>query len=357
MPSKPVSLELLDPELRQALGRFMDKASNRAEKLRIEPIPADGSTRTFWRLHRPSGDPSLVVMINPPADPTVERENRAYLKIGRHLKEKGIPVPQIYAHSLEGGWFIMEDLGNRTLQEVALDEKTDPLPIYRDVLEGLVHLQLRGAEEFDPSWCGQTAVYNTVVMRRYESDYFRNAFLRGYMGIKGLGSTLEPAFAHLAEKGSKADCRFFLHRDFQSRNILVSGKKIGFVDWQGGRMGPLAYDLASLLIDPYTDLPSRHKDPLYAAYLGLIHDVNPRWAESLDVYYPYLAIQRNLQILGAFSYLTETVQKPRFAAYIPGAVTSLNHLLGRVGDLELLPLKDLMGRVTERIRENKNFRS
>jgi aminoglycoside/choline kinase family phosphotransferase len=345
----------LDPTLREALDRFFSHELNESDELRIEPIPADGSIRTFWRLHRLGTKPSLVVMSNPPTGPTVERENRAYLKIGRHLREKGIFVPEIYAYSLEGGWFIMEDLGNRTLQEVALNE-IDPLPIYRNVLEALVHLQVQGADGFDPSWCCQTGAYDTVVMRRFESDYFRDAFLRGYMRIESLGSTLESAFAHLAEKAANADCRFFLHRDFQSRNILVTGKKIGFVDWQGGRIGPLAYDLASLLIDPYTDLPSRQKDALYAAYLGLIHDVNPKWAESLDAHYPYLAIQRNLQILGAFSYLTETVQKPQFAAYIPGAVSSLNHLLDRVRDPELLSLKDLMESVTERIRENKNFR-
>ncbi|MDZ7695800.1 MAG: phosphotransferase [Deltaproteobacteria bacterium] len=237
MPSKPISEALPDPTLKQALTRFLEKREHHKRDVMMEPIPADGSTRHFSRLISAAGDALAVVMVNPPSTPMAERENLAYLNIGRHLSEKGLCVPEIYGYHLESGWFIMEDLGNRHLQDVVLSQ-TDFLPIYRDVLEQLVRLQIRGAEDFDSSWCCQTEVYDLTVMRRYESDYFRDAFLRGYLGLNDTGSELESAFVHLAENASKADCRFFLHRDFQSRNILISGKKIGLVDWQGGGWAP-----------------------------------------------------------------------------------------------------------------------
>lgn len=316
----------------------------------MEPIPADGSPRHFSRLISAAGDALAVVMVNPPSTPMAERENLAYLNIGRHLSEKGLCVPEIHGYHLESGWFIMEDLGNRHLQDVVLSQ-TDPLTIYRDVLEQLVSLQVRGAEDFDLSWCCQTEVYDLIVMRRYESDYFRDAFLRGYLGLNDTGSELESAFVHLAENASKADCRFFLHRDFQSRNILISGRKIGFVDWQGGRMGPLAYDLASLLIDPYAGLSEQQRDSLFYTYVQRVRDVNPDWAESVEVGYPYLSIQRNLQVLGAFSYLTNTMQKARFETYIPQAVRSLDQQLDRTPDPALAPLRDVVKTIRARIGE------
>ena len=72
-------------------------------------------------------------------------------------------------------------------------------------------------------------------MRQYESDYFREAFLGRYLGWTGPVSELDRAFDHMAARASRAGAGFFLHRDFQSRNILVTGDRIGFVDWQGGR--------------------------------------------------------------------------------------------------------------------------
>ncbi|MCP4567900.1 MAG: phosphotransferase, partial [FCB group bacterium] len=188
------------------------------------------------------------------------------LMIGRHLRKKGIPVPEIHQYDLEHGWFIMEDMGKTSLQERVSLEK-NPLPIYENVLNHLFLLQTKGAEDFDPSWCCQTERYDSIVMRQYESAYFREAFLHLYLGLKRDWPELEAPFCYLADKASDADNNFFLHRDFQSRNIMFSDDNIGIIDWQGGRIGPLGYDLASLLIDPYTELSVEIREDLYEMYL------------------------------------------------------------------------------------------
>ncbi len=310
----------------------------------IEPLPGDGSKRRFWRVESPVSEKRVIVMANPPVNRYAYRENNAYFRIGKHLKSKGVPIPRIYLFSPEEGWVIMEDLGKLSLQNV-VEESKDPLPIYRKVVRELLHLQLKGSDNFKVEWCCQTARYDYTVMRRDESHYFRDAFLGTYMGFNEDWAELEVSFGHLAALASQARSGFFLYRDFQSRNILVHKGRIGLVDWQGGRLGPLGYDLASLLIDPYTALPLPLQKEIYHFYLSLLAVDNPDLVKDFAKYYPYLSLQRNLQILGAFAFLTKVQGKVYFEDYIPGALRSLSRLLDEVRDPELDPLREVFIRL------------
>ena len=311
------------------------------KKLSFDPLPGDGSHRVFWRVSAQVSGKSFIAMANPPKTAARERENNAYVMIAHHLQQKGLPLPVIHQYDLAEGWFIMEDLGSVNLQDVVLSGK-DPVPLYQRVLEHLFDLQLRGQKGFDPGWCAQTGRYDRTVMQKYEAHYFRDAFLKGFLGRVGPWPGLETAFDHLAEMASRADSQFFMHRDFQSRNIMVDGESIGIIDWQGGRLGPLAYDLASLLIDPYVPLSDLQKQQIYDAYAARVKDHNPEWAGPFERDYPYLAIQRNLQILGAFSFLSKVMKKTRFEAYIPHALKTLESLIDKTGDQRLKPLGQLV---------------
>ena len=123
---------------------------------------------------------------------------------------------------------------------------------------------------------------------------------------------------------------------------MISGGDIGIIDWQGGRLGPLGYDLASLLIDPYTGLSRQQREHLYQHYLLFVKEHDARWVAQFERSYHYLAIQRNLQILGAFSFLTKVMQKKYFEAYIPTALRSLCDLLHQVNDQKFSSLKGLV---------------
>jgi aminoglycoside/choline kinase family phosphotransferase len=306
-----------------------------------ESIPGDGSKRVFWRISLPRSGVSFVAMENTPADDFSKRENVAYRMIGEHLFRKGIPVPRIYRTDVDHGWFIMEDMGKTSLQEACLGQG-DKTHLYERVVGILLRLQIHGAEGLDPAWTCQTEKYDRLVMRRYESDYFRDSFLVNYLGLKKAWPELERPFSHLAETCAKAETSFFLHRDFQSRNIMVSGSRIGILDWQGGRLGPLAYDLASLLIDPYADLSPHERDHIHSAYVHLLKKHLPGCEGSFQRYFPYIAIQRNLQILGAFSFLSKVRGKTYFEAYIPRALDSLVHLIRDLGDPRLSLLLEVV---------------
>jgi len=332
-------------DLRKFVRSYIDDTYTDNREFTWERLPGDGSRRIFYRLSNDQG--SFIIMDNPPVEKKVEKENISYLKIGKHLYSKGIPVACFYRYDLDHGWFIMEDLGQENLQAIAIGS-SDCTGIYKRVIELLIKMQFEGAEGFNPEWCYQTGRYDRSVMERFESGYFLIYFLKGLLGLRHDLSGLQRSFEHLAQRASLADSSFFLHRDFQSKNLIIKGDKIGVVDWQGGRLGPLQYDLASLLIDPYVELKSNDRRVLYDYYLKLLEKRLPGISGSFTRHYPYLAIQRNLQILGAFSYLSKIQGKNRFLAYVSPALKSLKGLLEERDDPELSPLKKLIRKIDKK---------
>ena len=329
-------------DLKEFVKSYIDDTYVDNKEFTWKRLPGDGSKRIFYRLSNDQG--SFIVMDNPPVEGNAEKENISYLKIGKHLFSKGIPVACIYRYDLNHGWFILEDLGKTNLQEIAEGSK-DRIGIYKKVIELLIKIQVEGREDFDPEWCYHTKRYDRFIMERFESDYFLTYFLKGLLGIKKDLSGLQSSFKHVSYQASFADNDFFLYRDFQSRNLIINSNKIGVVDWQGGRLGPLQYDLASLLIDPYVGLKEEEKNFLYNYYLKLLEKRLPGISSSFSRYYPYLTIQRNLQILGAFSYLSKIQGKNRFLAYISPALRSLEGLLKELDDPELNALKKMVERL------------
>ena len=332
----------MSSDLKKFVLDFLKNTGLTSKPVEFKGFSGDGSDRSFWRISLSQSGQYFIAMANPPVNRSIRQENLACLMIANHLRSKRIPVPEIYQYDLENGWFIMEDLGQTSLQDL-VSSKKNPLPDYENVLEHLFRLQIEGAKGFDPSWCCQTARYDRTVMRQNESNYFRDAFLFGYLGLKKEWPELEGPFDHLADISSSADADFFIHRVFQSRNIIISAKgDIGIVDWQGGRFGPLGYDLASLINDPYTGLSHKQKNELLQSYIRIIKQYNAGWVESFKKTFIYLAIQRNLQILGAFSFLTIKKKKERFEDYILPAQKTLQELLEQANDPRLSPIADVL---------------
>ena len=325
---------------------FLNRRGLSVNNIKSHPMAGDGSKRIFSRITHSDTGESYIVVENNPATDFLKKENFAYLMIGRHLFGKGLPLPEIYDSDLDNGWFILEDMGDIKLQdEIRSCDDSDRL--LEDIIELLFRLQVRGIEGFKKEWCCQTERYDHFVMRRYESDYFRDSFLTGYLEIQSSWPELEAPFSRISEMASMADSNYFLHRDFQSRNIMIKEDKIGILDWQGSRTGPLGYDLASFLIDPCINISAHGKNRLYVKYLSLLRGYDASLTSSFERSFPYLAIQRNLQILGAFSHLTKALGKMYFEEYIPPAVKTLNQLLDELNDPKLLSLTDVVHNIAK----------
>jgi aminoglycoside/choline kinase family phosphotransferase len=156
-------------------------------------------------------------------------------------------------------------------------------------------------------------------------------------------------FDDLADRALNGAMNGFMHRDFQSRNLMVKSSRIYAIDFQGGRIGPLQYDLASLLIDPYVDLSQSLQDRILEFCIQELSArvfVDPI---SFTSAYRYCRITRNLQILGAFGYLTRVKGKPGFDAYVPTALRMLNRSLSRFRAAEFPQLTRIAGQALQKL--------
>lgn len=293
-------------------------------------IESDGSTRRFWRVVR--HDAALCIIAAPAETSAAELgESRAAWLIGRHLRAKGVPVPELYGWDGDSGLLLYEDLGDVRLHDIISKTKGEiwkeaAADHYRETMARLAAMQVRGAEGFDTSWCWDSPRYDMTLMRERESGYFLRAFWQGMMGEE-VPPGVEEEFQEIAARAAKAPAEYFLHRDFQSRNIMVRDGRVRFIDFQGGRLGPLGYDVASLLIDPYAALSLSDQEELLAVYLGALAAERPGAEEGFAQYYPLLALQRNLQIVGAFSFLSRIRGKVFFAGFIKPSLLALRDRL------------------------------
>lgn len=301
-----------------------------------QALAGDGSDRQFYRL---PGESGLILLYHPhPPGPGVT-ENDSYFFIGRHLRTRGVPVPEIHEYCREEGWLLLEDVGDLHLAQAVgeAQEKNRILYWYQQALEILVRQQLAGKEGFDSSWCFDTPRVTRDFLLERECRYFVRGFLRDYLEMEVAEADLAPDFVHLVEQARPESGAFFLHRDFQSKNLFLQGENLRVLDFQGGRLGPLGYDVAALLIDPYVDLDPDLQEDLLDYYLSLLRTRWPGAEKDFRKNYPYLALCRNLQILGAFGFLTRIKGKPQFAPYIPRALAGLRQrLAARKGEFPLL---------------------
>jgi N-acetylmuramate 1-kinase len=314
-----------------ALLRDAGIAGTRGHALDIITLAGDGSSRKFWRIM--DGGQSLCLAVAPPSpDAQGLAEAKAARAIGLHLLKQGVRLPEQYGWNEECGVLLFEDLGDKKLHEYVLKQQESEDWIarvrscYIHVVKGLAGMQVHGAKDFEPDWCCDTPYYDKRVMLERESEYFLGAFWQDFLGKKE-PSGLREEFVQLADKAALIPATYFLHRDFQSRNIMLHHDEPCFIDFQGGRLGPLGYDLASLLIDPYVALPYDFQEELLELYLDKLEELIVVDRRKFVEEYLLLGLQRNLQIVGAFAFLTKQRKKIFFEQFLRPAIASLNALL------------------------------
>jgi len=294
----------------------------------VEQIVADGSTRSFIRLF--FAEITVLCILPPQGESFGFAEARAFHTIGSHLLGQSIPVPALFGVDAETSMVVCEDLGNTRLHDLLVGKNSPPeyiVSLYEQAVRLLAHMQVKGGEQFNPKWCWDTPYYDMQLMVEKESGYFLRAFCMDYLNLK---FELEPVKAEclqLARQADRAPRHFFLHRDFQSRNLMIKEDKIRIIDFQGGRFGPLAYDLASLLIDPYAGLGKEVQNHLVAAYLDELQKLIDYDPHQFRSELTTLSVQRNLQVIGAYAFLTRKRGKHFFKQFLKPAMDSLLDLL------------------------------
>lgn len=307
-------------------------------RLRLKALQGDGSDRRIFRLV--CGNRTFIAVSHPQGRQGRPSENDSFFYIARHLEKKALRVPRIFAFSPRGGYFLLEDFGELSLEShIRKNQDPDRIKgIYKQVLQLLMQFQIQGAEGFNPRYCYDTPLFDGLFSWDRESRYFLNAYILGVRGFRELPGGLESELKQIAMQVDAEKTKLFLYRDFQSRNIMVQGDQFGFIDFQGGRLGPPQYDLASLLIDPYVQLSWEMEEELVEWYLKEISQIFPVPEKQFRDIYQVVAFQRNLQILGAFSFLSRVKGKTYFEAFIPGAIQRLKK---RVAGKHFRPFKEV----------------
>jgi len=318
-------LILQEPLLREAPGgKFSHSAI-------IYPLTGGGSDRIFCRIRE--GERSLIFLIDPNL-----AEFSAYIQIGQFLYENQLPVPRIYSFDEQSGKALLEDLGDESffLKGLSYSDPSLWQEGYRKIIDVLITLQGICAERIATCAPIQNRVFDYGQLR-WETAYFTRYFLKEYCQLSVEDEELEEGFHHLAASFAE-EPRVLMHRDFQSQNIIWKFGKPYLIDFQGARQGIAAYDLASLLNDCYLVLDDLTRQSLISYYLDQRQRrLGTKLAEEefQDIYLR-AALQRNMQALGAFGFLSRVKNKRQFEQFIPAGVRYLKANLPRYAPLRIL---------------------
>jgi aminoglycoside/choline kinase family phosphotransferase/choline kinase len=301
---------------------------DRIKHIGVQKLAGDGSDRLWYRVSHDHS--SFIVADHGICLPDTEslKQLTAFIHIGRHLFSKGIPVPRILDADQLSGMVILDDLGDTHLETLAKRQKDAPalVKLYQTVIELLIEFSVKGAQGFKPEWACQTPTYSKELILEKECRYFLDAFINSYLNLDVSWQALADEFDYISDQALEGGFTGLMHRDCQSRNIMICKGRPFFIDFQSARIGPLQYDLASLLLDPYVNLADAVKEALLNYTVEKLN-LDSIQEKAFIRNYRFCCLTRNLQFLGAFAYLTRVKKKINFEQYIPFAVNSLKHII------------------------------
>jgi aminoglycoside/choline kinase family phosphotransferase/dTDP-glucose pyrophosphorylase len=304
-------------------GRPVEKSASSC--MDLDRITGHGSDRRFWRMA--VGDWSAVAMVSPPEDKEFER----FTEIAGFLESRNLGGPALLSVAGVDHAVLMEDLGPDSLLSLVQREgiKSEPVAdAYRRTIDHLLHLQssTEAAREQCPPAVDRYLDYDAL---RWETDYFKERFLVGHLGLKQEDMAELDGEFHALAGTVAAQPQVLIHRDFQSQNIHLQDGRIRLVDFQGLRLGPLMYDLMSLVLDPYVALDA-----------GLRAELVDRFATEsagsfsngdIRAMAQAAGLQRIMQALGAYGFLGHVKGKQSFLDHIPAGLAVLREILGELG--------------------------
>ena len=296
----------------------------------IRPASSDASFRRYFRVDSDNG--SFIVMDAPPDKEKVE----PFIYVDELFGQSGVTIPKILAKDIQKGFLLLTDLGNRTYLAELTDNNADQL--YRQALDALVRIQVISQPKLLPE-------YDRAALLQ-ELELFPQWYINQHLGFEitpERKATLEKIFNVLLAN-NLAQPQVFVHRDFHSRNLMVTEKdNPGILDFQDALYGPITYDLVSLLKDAYIEWDEERVLDLVIRYwekarrMGL--PVNP----DIDQFYrdfEFMGVQRHLKVLGIFARLSHRDQKTHYLKYIPLVMKYASKTAHRYS--ELAPLAKLL---------------
>lgn len=299
----------------------------------LAPASADASFRRYFRAvldgawSGAPGERSLIVMDAPPA----HEDCRPFIHVAQLLAAAGVHAPRVVASDVERGFLLLTDLGTTTFAS-ALDAASAP-HLYGDAIDALVRWQRASREHELPT-------YDDALLRR-ELALFPDWYVARHLGhplSPAERDALERTFALLLAN-NLAQPRVFVHRDYHSRNLMVSAPNPGVLDFQDAVHGPITYDLVSLLRDAYVewgeevqlDWAIRYWERARRHALPVAADFALFWRD-----FEWMGMQRQLKVLGIFARLAHRDGKNGYVCDMPRVMGYLRRAAGRYREFDSL---------------------
>ncbi len=299
----------------------------------IELIAQSGSNRTYYRIF--TNKETYIATINYDI-----AENEAFFYLQSYFSKILLPVPSVLYINNDKNLYFQNDLGDKTvyvlLQQLKKENKEQEILYwYQRILTDLLVFQFSAIQGLDFTKCYPVSEFGEQAIR-WDLNYFKYMFLKltyAYFHEK----RLEEEFNLLINYLLSADSSFFVYRDFQSRNIMIYQDKLYYIDFQGGRKGPLFYDLASLLYDAKAELSESIRKQLIEFYFTKLSESYFISQDSFYKYFYVFVFFRILQALGAYGYRGIYEQKQHFISSIKPAFDNLKYLFEKTSVSEEFP--------------------
>ena len=310
-----------------AIGKLFESIG-KGKPDRIEKLPQSGSDRVYFRIY--SGEETFIATYN-----LNQRETQTFIYFSRHFVNAGLPVPHILGVNEDDTIYIQQDLGTESLLN-KLEQHGHGEYLYglfQKSLTELVRVQILGDKGLNYDWCltakefGKQAIMSDLLYFKY---YFLDTLQLPYDKQAMLDD-----FDALSTYLTRTENKYFMFRDFQSRNIIVKDNAVNFIDYQGGMKGALQYDVASLLWQAKAELSEKWKDSLLVYYMNQVDQLLECPVDRITFvsqYNGYVLI-RLLQVMGAYGFRGLFERKAHFLASIPLALRNLKFFIDhkRVG--------------------------
>jgi aminoglycoside/choline kinase family phosphotransferase len=309
----------------------------------LEKLPKSGGDRVYFRIK--TDTESYIITYNENI-----KENIAFLNFTDHFHKIDAPVPQILMKHPDGKMYIQQDFGTVSLlNELEKHGQSEYVyDLFKKSLRSLALLQIKGSDNFDFADCltshefGKQAILSDLLYFKY---YFLDTLKIPYDKEK-----LIDDFEALSNYLTHVEYKFFMFRDFQSRNIYVQNGEVHFIDYQGGMKGALQYDAASLLWQARADLTQDWKNSLLEYYMDCVSEILGQPVDRVrfvSQYNGYVLI-RLMQVLGAYGFRGLFERKAQFLTSIPLALTNLKWFMANKKTGIALPeFERILGLITQ----------
>ncbi len=262
------------PDAKDRVAHYLDALGDPARGARVVGLTGDASDRKYYRVLPKEGDP-FVLAVHASA---IDAESLPFVNVGRLLEAMPVPTPRLLGYDNALGILSLQDLGDVTLQAHL---GTQPFPahaaLYRQAVAHIVTMQTRGAVLTSPAYLPYGIAFD-VDKLTWELDFFLKHYLLAYRNAMLTPAEIEAVRAEfkIIVEELAGEPRVLCHRDYHSRNLMLSQGQLYLIDFQDARMGPDTYDLASLLRDSYVDLNDIAINELIAYFLALKGGSVPR---------------------------------------------------------------------------------